>query len=51
MSHKAVPVQGMVEAPMALPASGKLGHVSKGGPKKLAALHAAPRKRVPRAKA
>jgi S-adenosylmethionine decarboxylase proenzyme len=51
LSHKVVPVQGMVEATLALPASGKLGHVSKGGPKKLAALHAAPRKRAPRAKA
>jgi S-adenosylmethionine decarboxylase proenzyme len=51
LSHKAIPVQGAQETLLALPASGKLGHQSKGGPEKLKALHAAPRKRVPRAKA
>lgn len=51
MTHKAIPVQGMAETSVALPATGKLGHQSKGGPEMLRALHAAPRKRVPRAKA
>ena len=51
MSHKAIPVKGMEESKLALPASGKLGHNSKGGPQKLKALHAAPRPRRPRAQA
>lgn len=45
LTHKAVPVQGMQETVKASPASGVQGHVSKGGPAKRRALHAAPRKR------
>jgi S-adenosylmethionine decarboxylase len=45
LSHKAVPVQGMAETLPAAPASGIRGHVSKGGPPKQRALHAAPRRR------
>jgi S-adenosylmethionine decarboxylase proenzyme len=45
LSHKAVPVQGMVESVKAGPASGITGHVSKGGPAKRKAQHRAPAKR------
>jgi S-adenosylmethionine decarboxylase len=45
LSHKAVPVQGAVENLKVAPASGLQGHVSKGGPKKNRAVHAAKRKR------
>jgi S-adenosylmethionine decarboxylase proenzyme len=48
ISHKAIPVQGMQETVKAGPASGITGHVSKGGPRKLKALHAAPRKKAAR---
>lgn len=51
LSHKAIPVQGMLETVKAGPASGITGHVSKGGPRKLRALHAAPRRRRPGAEA
>lgn len=44
ISHKAIPVQGMTETVKAGPASGITGHVSKGGPAKRKARHAAKRK-------
>ena len=50
LSHKAIPVKGAVET-VALPATGAVGHTSKGLPKKLQALHAAPRKRAGKAQA
>lgn len=40
LAHKAIPVQGAVETVTALPATGQLGHNSKGKPKKKAARHA-----------
>lgn len=51
ISHKAVPVAGAEEAVRALPASGVAGHHRHGPPAKHRAVHAAPRKRPPRAKA
>lgn len=39
LSHKAVPVQGMIEDLKAQPASGVQGHVSKGGPAKRRRRH------------
>ena len=44
MTHKAVPVKGAQESVTALPVGGAQGHASKGHPRTLKALHAAPRK-------